>query len=348
MLTTQDLVKGIDITGQTNVTGSQLNQLVDAGRTAVDKGLTITTTDTAADTPEVPDPNGDYSGVNPTWWINYLWIRRPFVTETSQRVLCYMWDENVTPDVTLLQWTLIDFNGTAALALATAHTPLITTAQNTANTAQTNAENAQTAADNAQGDVNTLSAQVSTIGETIEALDAELETLWASGDLKHTCRTTVYSTSENQGWLECDGTAVDRTEFADLFAAIGTTWGIGNGTTTFNIPDFRGRTLIGAGTGGGLTARSLGQQSIGAETHLLTGAQSGTSVHSHLAVNSGSIMSYPSDAADATPNIEQEQVGAPATFSGANPTTRDSVAADAASAHPNMQPSAVSRILIKT
>lgn len=49
------------------------------------------------------------------------------------------------------------------------------------------------------------------------------------------------------GWLICDGTAVSRTTYADLFAAIGIVWGAGNGTTTFNLPNSIGRTSIGAG-----------------------------------------------------------------------------------------------------
>lgn len=42
------------------------------------------------------------------------------------------------------------------------------------------------------------------------------------------------------GWLVCDGTAYSRTTYAALFAAIGTTWGAGDGSTTFNVPDLRG------------------------------------------------------------------------------------------------------------
>jgi len=60
------------------------------------------------------------------------------------------------------------------------------------------------------------------------------------------------------GYLQCDGSAVSRTTYADLFAVIGTTYGVGDGTTTFNLPDCRGRFVIGAGAGGGLTSRSLG------------------------------------------------------------------------------------------
>jgi microcystin-dependent protein len=43
------------------------------------------------------------------------------------------------------------------------------------------------------------------------------------------------------GWLACDGQAVSRTTYADLFAAISTTWGAGDGSTTFNVPDLRDR-----------------------------------------------------------------------------------------------------------
>jgi len=50
-------------------------------------------------------------------------------------------------------------------------------------------------------------------------------------------------------WLLCDGTAVSRTTYAALFALIGSTYGAGNGSTTFNVPDLRGRIPIGAGTG---------------------------------------------------------------------------------------------------
>lgn len=73
------------------------------------------------------------------------------------------------------------------------------------------------------------------------------------------------------GWLACDGTAVSRSTYSRLFAAIGTTWGAGNGSTTFNVPDLRGRAPIGAGTGAGLTARALAG-SGGAETVTLTTA----------------------------------------------------------------------------
>lgn len=49
------------------------------------------------------------------------------------------------------------------------------------------------------------------------------------------------------GWYYCDGSAVSRTTDAALFAAIGTSWGVGDGSTTFNIPSLIDRVLVGAG-----------------------------------------------------------------------------------------------------
>ena len=58
------------------------------------------------------------------------------------------------------------------------------------------------------------------------------------------------NTSAPSGYLACDGSAVSRTTYATLFAAIGTTWGAGNGSSTFNVPDLRGAFLRGAGENG--------------------------------------------------------------------------------------------------
>ena len=53
------------------------------------------------------------------------------------------------------------------------------------------------------------------------------------------------------GWLLCDGTAISRTTYASLFAALGTAWGEGDASTTFNLPDMRGRFLRGTDKGAG-------------------------------------------------------------------------------------------------
>ena len=76
------------------------------------------------------------------------------------------------------------------------------------------------------------------------------------------------------GFLECAGAAVSRSTYSDLFGVIGTTYGTGDGSSTFNLPDLQGRTAIGSGSGSGLSSRSLGATG-GFET-----AQSGSNLGS--------------------------------------------------------------------
>ena len=57
------------------------------------------------------------------------------------------------------------------------------------------------------------------------------------------------------GWLLCDGTAISRTTYSALFAQLGTVYGVGNGSSTFNLPNFRDRAPVGAGAN-----MSLGDQ----------------------------------------------------------------------------------------
>lgn len=70
-------------------------------------------------------------------------------------------------------------------------------------------------------------------------------------------------TVEPQGYLFCDGSAVSRDTYAALFAVIGTTYGAGDGSTTFNLPDLTGRVVIGVsgahalGTTGGEASHAL-------------------------------------------------------------------------------------------
>lgn len=75
------------------------------------------------------------------------------------------------------------------------------------------------------------------------------------------------------GWIECDGTAVSRTTYATLFAIIGTTYGTGDGSTTFNLPAQARKTLVGqGGSGTGTLANSVGSTG-GAETVTLDTTQ---------------------------------------------------------------------------
>lgn len=131
------------------------------------------------------------------------------------------------------------------------------------------------------------------------------------------------------GWLVCDGSEVSRTTYAALFGIIGTVWGAGDGSTTFNLPDLRGRTPIGAGTGAGLTARTLGQ-SLGAETHQLTTGEIPAHVHTY------------------GPNSGGGTTGSAGTLRARSITLIDSGSEGSDGAHNNMQPSTVVNWIIKT
>lgn len=95
------------------------------------------------------------------------------------------------------------------------------------------------------------------------------------------------------GWLLCQGQAVSRSTYATLFSVIGTTYGSGDGSTTFNVPDFRGRVPIGSGTGTATdaTAHSLGSTG-GAETHTLKINEMPSHNHNTIMRNSGSNAYY--------------------------------------------------------
>lgn len=85
-------------------------------------------------------------------------------------------------------------------------------------------------------------------------------------------------------WLVCNGAAVSRTTFAALFSAIGVTYGVGDGATTFNVPDMRGVFLRGYDAGRGLDpARvygSLQADALRSHTHAVTDGG-----HGHTAVS---------------------------------------------------------------
>lgn len=70
------------------------------------------------------------------------------------------------------------------------------------------------------------------------------------------------------GWLICDGSAVSRSTYSGLFAIIGTTYGVGNGTTTFNLPNLKGRVVVGRDSADA-DWDTLGE-TRGSKTHTLT------------------------------------------------------------------------------
>ena len=102
-------------------------------------------------------------------------------------------------------------------------------------------------------------------------------TIWMYGGAGN---ATGSYTEPIDGWAICNGAAVSRTTYAGLFSVIGTTYGNGDGSSTFNLPDLRGRVPMGSGTGSSLTARTMGGK-VGVESVTLTAGQSGMPAHSH-------------------------------------------------------------------
>lgn len=100
------------------------------------------------------------------------------------------------------------------------------------------------------------------------------------GDFKETFRTQL-----EPGFLWCDGTRYSTADYPALFSAIGTTFNItGDPSGTFRVPDMRGRTLVGAGQGTGLTNRVLGSR-FGAEQ--VTLATNQMPAHTHSITDNG-------------------------------------------------------------
>lgn len=64
------------------------------------------------------------------------------------------------------------------------------------------------------------------------------------------CAMDWFSDTPPDDWMLCQGQAISRTEYSELFTIIGTTYGVGDGLTTFNLPDFRGRVGVGKSASG--------------------------------------------------------------------------------------------------
>ena len=84
------------------------------------------------------------------------------------------------------------------------------------------------------------------------------------------------------GWLLCNGQAVSRTLFAGLFAVIGTTFGVGDGSTTFNVPDYRDRMPIGSNTIAASVGATGGSKDAIVVSHSHTATASTEGAHNHV------------------------------------------------------------------
>lgn len=179
--------------------------------------------------------------------------------------------------------------------------------------------------------------------------------------------------TEPAGWLDCNGRQLNTFVYADLFLAIG--YSFGGSDASFNLPDMRGRVGVGLGQGSALSMRTLGDVS-GAETHTLTTAQmpshthTGTTAsngaHTHTITDPGHTHSQtttnddfnnsganpPGFSADSAGtqnwnNISTSTTGITINSAGAHTHTITTDSTGGGAAHNNMQPFVVLRYLIK-
>ena len=148
-------------------------------------------------------------------------------------------------------------------------------------------------------------------------------------------------------WLLCAGQAVSRTDYGALFAVIGTTYGSGDGSTTFNVPDLRGRVVAGIDNMGGSAASRLTSTTItggadaagevgGAQTHTLTTSEMPS--HSHSTdIRRDAVASTP----DTIYQLQKIVTGAWNTLSFTSSST------GGGGAHNNVQPTMVMNYIIK-
>lgn len=88
------------------------------------------------------------------------------------------------------------------------------------------------------------------------------------------CVMAFAGSTTPDGWLLCDGSAVSRTDYAALFAVIGTTYGSGDGSTTFNLPDLADKFIQGNATSGTVKTAGLPNITGNITPQIPTGANS--------------------------------------------------------------------------
>lgn len=171
-------------------------------------------------------------------------------------------------------------------------------------------------------------------------------------------------TSAPAGWLLCYGQAVSRTTYAALFAAISTEFGTGDGSTTFNLPDLRGRVIAGQDDMGGSSANRLTglTDGVNGDTFAATGGLESTvlteaqlAAHSHGVTDPGHDHGGSTTDGDYLATGSNKIIGGGSTYnvnSGsvtiASDTTGISInSTGSGSAHNNVQPTIILNYIIK-
>ncbi len=164
------------------------------------------------------------------------------------------------------------------------------------------------------------------------------------------------------GFLLCDGSAVSRSTYATLFSAVSTIYGSGDGSSTFNLPDLRGRVIAGQDDMGGASANRLTNQTGGldgdtlggtggSETHTLTTAQLASHTHSFSDTDTISNIAIPRTLIVGATNNSVNVDGSGVRVDAGSKTVSISGttgSAGSGSAHNNVQPTIILNYIIKT
>lgn len=206
----------------------------------------------------------------------------------------------------------------------------------------------------------TLSTRLQQHSDSIVAVQNYLFSIVASMEVTGVVKAYAGSAAPT-GYLLCNGQAVSRTTFSGLFVVISTTYGIGDGSTTFNVPNLAGSVPVGVGTApGGSTARVLAVAG-GEENHALITTELAIhnhtqNAHAHAITDPGHTHSYSGSQANpsgvtvggATFYINAvATTGLSPTGISINPSTGTNNSAGNGTGHNNMQPFLVFQYIIK-
>ena len=179
------------------------------------------------------------------------------------------------------------------------------------------------------------------------ALSADVSSAVPPGTVLATARSSAPT-----GYLLCDGAAVSRSTYSDLFSAISTTYGTGDGSSTFNLPDLRGRVAVGKDDMGGSAAGNITNtgnldgdvlgDTGGLETHALLEAQLPSHTHGSGSLSGSGGITLGANTGGVNTGAGSAVNAATITISGSTGSTGSN------SPHNNIQPSIILNYMIKT
>jgi microcystin-dependent protein len=200
---------------------------------------------------------------------------------------------------------------------------------------------------------------------TMQAASLTANRTWTLPDETGTLATTAsasgligsviayFGTDEPTGYLWCNGQAVSRATYAALFTKLSTTWGVGDGVTTFNLPDLRGRTLFGKDNMGGTAAQSRITFAVSGITGTTLGSAGGDQqlhAHSHSVTDPGHTHTYNKNTQSNTWSIGAGtgNMTNPSSLATDSALTGISIGTNGAGAAQNVPPGMICNWLIKT